>query len=113
MANKNADPAISARIDRLMERGKVKAIASVNIGGVFALHGVKIIDSEKGLFVSMPWNKFEKDGKIQYTDIFHPVTADARNALSRAVLAAYNKALQMQETESQEIRDAPTFTQSM
>ena len=49
---KRSTPNISARIDRLVdyENSKVKAIASVNIGGAFAIHGLRVIDSQKGLF---------------------------------------------------------------
>ena len=80
---KRSTPNISARIDRLVdyENSKVKAIASVNIGGAFAIHGLRVIDSQKGLFVQMPQNSFQKDGKSEYSDIFHPITADARTEL--------------------------------
>lgn len=46
-------PAVTARIDRLVdfEGSKTRAIASANIGGSFAIHGIKVIDSKKGLFV--------------------------------------------------------------
>lgn len=93
---------IDARIDRLVdyEGSKVKAIASANIGGAFAVHGIKVIDSQNGLFVQMPQTSYEKDGKKQYSDQFHPVTADARTELNDAVLQAYENKLA--ETESVE-----------
>ena len=93
---KRSTPNISARIDRLVdyENSKVKAIASVNIGGAFAIHGLRVIDSQKGLFVQMPQNSFQKDGKTEYSDIFHPVTADARTELNSKVLEAYEQKLQ-------------------
>ena len=49
-------PFIQARIDRLIDYGDshVKAYASANIGGAFAIHGIKVIESAKGLFVAMP-----------------------------------------------------------
>lgn len=66
---KHRSPSISARIDRLVdyENTKVKAIASANIGGAFAIHGIRVIDSQKGLFVQMPQNSFQKDGKTEYS----------------------------------------------
>ena len=108
-----AVPAVSARIDRLVdyEGGKTRAIASANIGGAFAIHGIKIMDSEKGLFVSMPQSKYEKDGKTHYSEIFHPVTADARNELYNAVLTAYGQKLE--EAQSQENGEYQGFEQSM
>ncbi len=96
-------PSITARIDRLVdyEGSNVRAVASVNVAGVFAVHGLKVIDSEKGLFVSMPQSRYEKEGKTQYSDICHPITAKARAELSDSVLAAYGQKLLAQEEVSQ------------
>ena len=45
---------IRVRIDKLMEDdGKLKAIASANVGE-FAVHGIRVYENDKGLFVSMP-----------------------------------------------------------
>lgn len=105
---------IKVRIDRMLdlEGSKVKAIASANIGSEFAIHGIKVIDSEKGLFVQMPQSSYEKDGKRKYSDIFHPITADSRNELNAAVLEAYEQRLHMAENESQETEES-AFAQSM
>ncbi|MEE1002887.1 MAG: SpoVG family protein [Acutalibacteraceae bacterium] len=99
MAKKNEQkqsvPKITARIDRLVEQddSSVKAYASVNIGGAFAVHGIKVIDSVKGTFISMPSNSYKKDGKMQYSDICHPITAEARNELIDKVTEAYEAKL--------------------
>lgn len=70
---KHSVPNITARIDRPAEQddSNIKAYASVNIGGAFAVHGIKVIDSVKGTFISMPSNSYQKDGKTQYSDICH------------------------------------------
>lgn len=104
---------IKARIDRMLdyEGSRMKAIASVVIGGAFAIHGIKIIDTEKGLFVQMPQTSYEKDGKKQYCDIFHPITADARQELKDQVLDAYEQRLQLEENESQ--AESPSMAQQM
>lgn len=118
---KRSTPNISARIDRLVdyENSKVKAIASVNIGGAFAIHGLRVIDSQKGLFVQMPQNSFQ----TEYSDIFHPVTAEARSELNSKVLEAYEQKLDEVESENEDLdegenldeqdEDAPAFGQSM
>ena len=92
---KKALPNITARIDRLVEQddSSVKAYASVNIGGAFVVHGIKVIDSVKGIFVSMPSNSYKKDGKVEYSDICHPITAEARNELIEKVTEAYEMKL--------------------
>ena len=41
----------------------------------------------------MPQRVYEKDGKKQHTDVFHPVTGGARAALREAVIDAYKKTL--------------------
>lgn len=108
-------PHISAKIDRMinLDNSKVKAIASVNIGGAFAIHGLKVIDSQHGLFVQMPQSSFEKDGKKHYSDQFHPVTADARNGLIYAVMAAYEQKLVDAENATQSCGTAEGFAPKM
>ena len=93
------------------EGSKVKAIASVHIGGAFAIHGIKIINTEQGLILLMPQTSYEKDGKKQYCDIFHPITTDAWQELEDQVLDAYEQQLHMEENESQE--DSPFMAQQM
>ena len=116
---KRSTPSISVRIDRLVDydKSKLKAIVSVNIGGAFAIHGLRVIDSQKGLFVQMPQNSFQKDGKTEYSDIFHPVTAEARSELNSKVLEAYEQELTEAESESEDSdeqdEEAPAFGQSM
>ena len=101
---KRSTPSISVRIDRLVDydNSKLKAIASVNIGGAFAIHGLRVIDSQKGLFVQMPQNSFQRDGKTEYSDIFHPITAEARSELNSKVLEAYEQEFTEAESESED-----------
>lgn len=112
---------LQARVDRLVDKpdGKLRAILSMNLPGGFAVHGIKIYENDGGLFVSMPQSSYTAaDGTIKYRDIFHPVTATARQKLIGATVSAYHDALQQQEqaqtqkaaqSESQNAapRDAP------
>ena len=114
-----AMPTIRARIDRLadFEGSKVKAFASANIGGAFAIHGLRVVDGEKGLFVAMPSTSYQKDGKTEYQETFHPVSGDARKALNDAVLEAYEQKLTEEQTEdasmSMDEAEAQPITQTM
>ena len=92
---------IRARIDKLMDgEGKTRAFASVTIGGVFAIHGIRVIEGDNGHFVAMPQESYkQKNGETKYNDIFHPVTAEARAALIGAVDDAYVQALEQQMAE--------------
>ena len=106
-STKNKVPAVTARIDRLVdyEGTNVRAIASANIGGAYAIHGLKVMDSDKGLFVSMPSSKYEKNGQTQYSETFHPISKEAREELNGAVLDAYEQRIHMEEDQGQGLED--------
>ena len=81
-------------IDHIADAGaKIKAYATVTFDGMFKVHGVRLAESRSGLSIIMPQRVYEKDGKKQYADVFHPVTGGARAALREAVIDAYKKAL--------------------
>lgn len=69
---------------------KLKAVASVTIDGCFVVHEVRVIESEKGLFVAMP-SKKTPDG--EFKDIAHPIDTETRNMLDKKVIEAYEKAV--------------------
>lgn len=97
-------PTLEVRIHRLFDRedSSMRAAASVNIGGAFAVHGIKVLQSEKGFFISMPSSSYvDSNGKQQYSSICHPVTAEARTALTAAVLKAYEQALESRQEAAQ------------
>lgn len=90
-------PAIQARIDRLLDGGgKIKAFASATVAGAYAIHGIRVFEGEKGRFVAMPQDSYQKGNERKYRDIFHAITAEARTALNDAVEAAYQQALAQQ-----------------
>ena len=96
-------PEISVRIDKLFDDDtkKLKAFASANIGP-FAVHGIRIFENEKGMFVNMPSNSYkDAQGNTQYEDVFHPVTKEAREALVKHVIDGYHHALEQAQTRSQ------------
>lgn len=104
-------PLIEARIDKLINRenSNIKAIASVNISGAYAVHGIKVIDSQKGLFVSMPSNSYtDAGGHKQFSDVCHPITAEARTELISKVQEAYEQALEEQQSEGQAVEESET-----
>ena len=81
---------LEARIDRLVQKGNVKAIASVSLDGMFVVKGLKVMDGKKGLFVSMPQETFSgKGGEKQYSNTFFALTNSAKMQLQEAVLDAY------------------------
>lgn len=79
-----------SRVHMLQDaQGKTRAYADVIVSGAVAIHGVRVIEGDKGLFVSFPAEKSEKDGR--YYEVVHPVTKEAREAIQQAVLGEYHK----------------------
>lgn len=82
---------IEAKVQKTFDSGTVKAICDVTLDGAFAIHGVKLIESEKGRFVSMPAEKWKNSqGEIQHKDVAHPINAETRKAMFEAVEKAYD-----------------------
>ena len=75
---------------------KLKAVASITIDECIVVHDIKLINGEKGLFVSMPSRK-TPDG--EYKDIVHPINTETREVLVKAIFDAYEKALKEAPTE--------------
>ncbi len=68
----------------------MKAIVSITFDDAFAVHDIKVVEGDKGLFVAMP-SKRMPDG--EYKDIAHPISSAVREMVQTAVLAEYEKAL--------------------
>ena len=85
---------LKVRIDRVVQKGNVKAIASVSLDGMFVVKNLKVMDGKKGLFVSMPQESYPgKDGQKQYSNTFFALTNSAKMQLQQVVLDAYQQHL--------------------
>lgn len=74
------------RMNKLDGTGTARAFCDVAVAERFLIKGIKVIEGKKGLFVSMPRQQ-GKDG--QWYDTVIPLTKEARQQLSQAVLAVY------------------------
>lgn len=72
------------------EDTKMKAVASITIDGEFVVHDIKVIGSDKGLFIAMP---SKKDGNGEYKDIAHPINTATRKRIQDAVIAKYEEVI--------------------
>lgn len=68
--------------------GKLKAYATMVIDNCFIIRDLKIIESVKGLFVSMP-SRRKKDGTFK--DIAHPLDVETRQQIEKKVIEEYHK----------------------
>lgn len=90
---------IEVRIEKLFteEKTKLKAIVGLRIKtdiGDFAVHGIRIFENYNGFFVQMPMIYNKSNGNPQPLEVFHAVSAEARQALCEAILQEYEKALE-------------------
>ena len=71
------------------EGSRMKGIASVLLEDCFAIHDIRIIEGDNGLFIAMPSRKTATGG---YRDIAHPINPETRAMFEEAILEAYKNA---------------------
>ena len=74
----------------LSNEGKLKAYATMVLDNCFIIRDLKVIRSDRGLFVSMP-SRRKKDGSFK--DIAHPLNAETRKTIETRVIEEYTKAI--------------------
>ena len=72
------------KIDK--ENSRMKGIASVLLDDCFAVHDIRIIEGDNGLFIAMP---SRKTATGSYRDIAHPINPEVRAMFEKAILEAY------------------------
>ncbi len=70
------------------EGSRMKGIASILIDDSFAVHDIRIIEGDNGLFIAMPSRKTATGG---YRDIAHPINPEVRAMFEEAILDEYDK----------------------
>lgn len=79
------------RIKKIEGTSRLKAVASITLDDEFAIHELRVIEGDNGLFVAMPSRKVGEEG---FKDIAHPINARTRMVVEEAVLKAYNESLE-------------------
>lgn len=78
------------RVRKTATEGRMKAVVSVTFDDAFVVHDIKVIEGQDKLFIAMPSRK-TNDG--EFKDIAHPIHAEMRESLQKAVLAKYEEVL--------------------
>ena len=78
------------------EGSRMRGIASIVLDDSFAVHDIRIIEGDNGLFIAMPSRKTATGG---YRDIAHPINPEVRSMFEDAILEAYNNAEEITEEE--------------
>ena len=87
------------RVRRVNKEGKMRAIVSVTIDDEFAVHDIKVIEGDNGVFIAMPSRKTPNG---EFRDIAHPINSAAREKLQSAILKSYQEALEKEEVAQAE-----------
>ena len=70
------------------ESGRLKAYATIVFDNCFIVRDLKVIEGDKGFFVSMP-SRRRKDGTFR--DIVHPLNAETRKMIEDHITEEYKK----------------------
>lgn len=91
------------RIRKMTKEGRMKAVVSITIDGVFVVHDIKLIEGENGMFVAMP-SRQSPDG--EFRDIAHPINSETRRIIQNLIMKAYEKEM---DSEADSCADTRPF----
>ena len=89
-----------------VDEPKLKAFVSIIFDQCFIVSDIKVIEGNKGLFLSMP-SKKRKDGTFK--DIAHPLNSETRKMMEDAVIAAYREAAEKKPPMSAQAAEEADF----
>lgn len=87
------------KIRKIMSEGRLRAVVSVTINDMLAVHDIKVVQGDERLFVAMP---SRKDENGIFRDIVHPISPSARMLFEESILESYEKQIAMLEAEAAE-----------
>jgi len=64
---------------------KIRAYANITFDNQLVIHGIKVLDGKKGLFIAMP----SKRSGEKFKDIVHPMNTEFREKIQEQILAEY------------------------
>lgn len=92
---------VRVRITKSESEAKLKAYADITFDESFVVHGLKVIDGQKGMFVAMPSRKMPSG---EFKDIAHPIAPEVRELITKTVIEKYEEALASGQT-SEEVEE--------
>ena len=69
------------------ENSRIRGIASVVLDECFAVHGIRVIEGDEGLFIAMP---SRKSNNGEHHDVAHPISQECRKMFEDAIVKEYN-----------------------
>lgn len=74
-------------VRKIFEESSLKAVATIIIDDVFAVHDIKVVESFGRRFIVMPAKKISFD---VFKDIAHPTNLETRHMIEDCVYQAYD-----------------------
>ena len=84
------------KIRKMLSEGRLRAVVSVTVDDMLAVHDIKVVQGDERLFVAMP---SRKDENGVFRDIIHPISASARRMFEETILDAYEKQAALEAAE--------------
>ena len=74
------------RLRKINSENRMKAVAYITFENEFEVHDIKVIEMQNRLFIAMPSRKTPNG---EFKDISHPINAETRDKIQKAILEAY------------------------
>ncbi|MBE6850604.1 MAG: septation regulator SpoVG [Ruminococcus sp.] len=91
------------KIRKIITEGRLRAVVSITVDHMLAVHDIKVVQGDERLFIAMP---SRKDENGIFRDIVHPILPESRKMIEESILDAYQKHLALAEVEAQETEAA-------
>ena len=86
------------KIRKLITEGRLRAVVSITLDNMLAVHDIKVVQGDSRLFIAMP---SRRDENGIFRDIVHPIQPEARKMFEEKILDAYQNYLALTEAETQ------------
>ncbi|MBR6967190.1 MAG: septation regulator SpoVG [Ruminococcus sp.] len=87
------------KIRKILSEGRLRAVVSVTLDDMLAVHDIKVVQGDERLFVAMP---SRKDENGIFRDIVHPISPSSRKLFEETILDAYERQIVILEAEEAE-----------
>ncbi len=86
------------KIRKIIPEGRLRAVISITIDNMLAVHDIKVVQGDERLFVAMP---SRKDESGIFRDIVHPISPEARRLVEDEILEAYTRHIEQMQAEAE------------
>ena len=86
------------KIRKIIPDGRLRAIISITIDDMLAIHDIQVVQGDERLFVAMP---SRKDENGVFRDVVHPISPEARQLVESQILDAYTRHIELMQAEAE------------